>query len=143
MNNKERAILQNLLKLYVDMYPAKDLFNKLYFKYSPEDVEKTINSLQQKEKPSSQNRKTKIKDEISSIKSEHQVLSYYMKNLQYNRNDKKSKDTCLKKVTLEELKYLYKILYTSPLRKNTRKNEILDLIEKYFASIDRARNLKP
>jgi hypothetical protein len=144
MNNKEQNILQSLLKLYVDMYPSKELFNKLYFKHSPQDVENTILSLQEEKKPTpNTKRKKTLKAAISSIHSEDQVHSYYLQNLQYDRNDNKSKELCLKKITLEELKHLYSILYTSPLRSGLRKSDVLDLIARYFASIDRARSLKP
>jgi hypothetical protein len=144
MNSKEQRILQSLLKLYVDMYPSKELFNKVYFKYSPQDVEKTIISLQEEKTPSpNTKRKKTLKEAISSIHSEDQVHSYYLRNLQYDRNDSKSKESCLKKITLEELKHLYCILYTSPLKSSLRKSDVLDLIERYFASIERARSLKP
>jgi hypothetical protein len=144
MNSKEQNILQSLLKLYIDMYPSKELFNKVYFKHSPQAVENMIISLQKEKKPSpSTKRKKSLKEAISSIHSEDQVHSFYLQNLQYDRNDSKSKELCLKKITLEELKHLYCILYTSPLKKSLRKSDILDLIERYFASIDRARSLKP
>jgi hypothetical protein len=143
MNNKEKSVLQSLLKFYVDMYASKDLFNKIYFKYSPQDVENVINSLQNEKKLSPKRDRKPIGELISSIKLENEVESYYSENLQYNRNDKKAKEDCLKKITLDEFKYLYNILYTTPLRKNIRKSELLDLIEKYFASIDRAHSLKP
>jgi hypothetical protein len=144
MNSKEQNILQSLLKLYVDMYSSKELFNKLYFKHSPQDVENTIISLQEEKNPSpNTKRKKTLKEAIFSIHSEDQVHSYYLQNLQYDRNDSKSKELCLKKITLEELKHLYYILYTSPLKRNLRKSDVLDLIERYFASINRARSLKP
>jgi hypothetical protein len=144
MNNKEQNILQSLLKLYVDMYPSKELFNKVYFKHSPQDVENTIISLQEEKKPSpNTKRKKTTREVIASIHSEDQVHSYYLQNLQYDRNDRKSKESCLKKITLEELKHLYSILYTSPLKSSLRKSDVLDLIERYFSSIDRARSLKP
>jgi hypothetical protein len=144
MNSKEQNILQSLLKLYVDMYPSKELFNKVYFKYSPQVVENTIILLLEEKKPGPKTKRKKTPREvISSIHSEDQVHSYYLRNLQYDRNDSKSKESCLKKITLDELKHLYGILYTSPLRKSLRKSDVLDLIERYFASIDRARSLKP
>lgn len=144
MNSKAQNILQSLLKLYVDMYPSKKLFNKVYFKHSPQAVENTIISLLEEKKPSTNARKKRtLKEVISSIHSEDQVHSYYLQNLQYDRNDGKSKELCLKKITLEELKHLYCILYTSPLRRSIRKSDVLDLIERYFASMDRARSLKP
>jgi hypothetical protein len=103
---------------HVSPTSQKELFNKAYFKHSPQDVEKTIISLQEGKKPSPKTKRKKTLNEaISSIHLEDQVHSYYLRNLQYDRNDSKSKDACLKKITLEELKHLYCILYTSPLKK--------------------------
>lgn len=143
MNNKEKGILQNLLNLYVGMYSFKDLFNKKYFKYPPNEVEKVISYLQMGEKKKPEKKKKPISEIILSINSEEQVEAYYLENLQYNRNDKMAKEECLKKITLNELKHLCGILYSSPLRKNIRKCDLLDLIGNYFERIGRARSLKP
>lgn len=143
MNKKEQDILQTILKLYCDLYPSREIFNKNYFKFTPEELENVIKNLHEEQKPNLQKNQNGISESILSIKTVGEVKSFYLENLRYDRSDSKSKEECLKNITGEELKYLYSILYSSPIRTKIRKVELLDLIEKYFDSIDRAFSMKP
>ncbi|MFT8323625.1 MAG: hypothetical protein ABF649_22490 [Bacillus sp. (in: firmicutes)] len=143
MNKREQEILQSLLKLYIDMYPSKNLFNKTYFKYTPEDIKKVFSLIISENQESSQKNRNRIRESILSINTEDEVKNFYLENLLYNQSDIKFKEECLKRISLDELKHLYSILFSSPLRTNIRKNELLDLIRSHFDSIDRAKSMKP
>lgn len=143
MNKKEKDILQSLLKIYKEMYLSKELFNKNNLKYTPEEVENVINNLSVEQKPTSQRNQNAIRESILSIVTADEVKSFYLENLLYDHSDSKSKEECLKNISVDELKYLYSILYSSPVRTTIRKKDLLDLIEKYFDSIDRAFSMKP
>jgi len=143
VNKKEIDILQSLLKIYKEMYLSKELFNKNNLKYTPEEVENVINNLSVEQKPTSQRNQNVIRESILSIVTADEVKTFYLENLSYDHSDSKSKEECLKNISVDELKYLYSILYSSPVRKTIRKIDLLDLIEKYFDSIDRAFSMKP
>jgi uncharacterized membrane protein len=142
MNTKKTAILNNLLNMYKDFYPSSAIFSKSYFKYSIEDVEKVIEELLSKPKIEPKKR-AGIRDEIKSIGSEEETKRFYERNLIYNKEDETSKKECLKRITLDELKYIYSQLYSSPAKAKCKKEELLSLIEKYFNGIDRALGMKP
>lgn len=54
-----------------------------------------------------------------------------------------SKNACLKRISLEELKLIYSQLYCAPAKSKIKKEELLSLIEKSFNGIDRALSMKP
>lgn len=143
MKKKERDILQDLLKLYTDMYPSKELFNKAYFKYAPEEMAKIIDDFLTIKEVTPQQGRNVVRESIQSIQTVEEVGKFYLENLQFDSSDEKSKEECLKSISLNELKHLYNILFSSPIRANIRKNELLELIRNYFESIDRALSMKP
>jgi len=142
MKKKEDEILNNLAKMYKDLYLSKHLFSKEYFKYSPEEVEEVcINRIDYM--PNEIKAKKEIRNDILLIVDAAGVKKFFLENLQYNREADDSKDECLKNISSEELKYLYSKIYSTPIKKNVRKQDILKSIEKYFASIERAMIMKP
>ena len=66
-----------------------------------------------------------------------------MEHLVYNKDDLEAKQECLKKISLEELKVIYKKIYNIEVKSKIKKEELLLLIEKYFNGIDRAISMKP
>jgi len=77
------------------------------------------------------------------IFTEDQVREYYKNNLIYDHSNNDSKKECLKKISASDLLYLCSILFEHPINKNTRKDRLLNIIEHYFNSIDRAISMKP
>lgn len=142
MKRKEQ-ILSNLMDLYEYLYPHRELFKKNYFKFSPEEITQVISDMLS-ENNNNQNKKNRnvIRESITELKTEEDVRTFYQKHLQYNY-DEQSRDEILKSYSMEELTYIYNILYSMPLRSKIRKNEIFNLIERYFESIDRALRMKP
>lgn len=147
MNKKEQDILQSLLKVYSDFYASKDLFNKSYFKYSPEEIQQVLSHLLNEQETNVPKTKTKrkssVRDTVLSINSVDAVKTFYLKNLLYDRGDLQSKAVCLKSITVDELKHLYRALYSSPVRTKVTKSELLTFIENYLEGIDRALSMKP
>ncbi|MDP4094959.1 MAG: hypothetical protein Q8920_16575 [Bacillota bacterium] len=143
MSKKNNQIFLNLLNLYKAMYNSKEIFNRNYFKYSIQEVHNAIElALSANDTPPREN-KSQIRDSILMLKNEDDVKIFYKQNLQYDHSNKQSKEECLKNFSLNELKHLYSILYTTPNRKSVRKGELLDSIEKYFNAMDRAFSMKP
>ena len=87
----------------------KDLLKKL--KYDPKDIE----NLLQDQNTANINKKveTKIRPEILNIKTEEEVYTYLEENIFMvfqNEIDEVEKNNILKKITAEEIKYLYQIV---------------------------------
>ncbi|MGG1654372.1 hypothetical protein ACIFOF_24740 [Paenibacillus sp. NRS-1780] len=148
MSSKKNEIIQALFSLYKDMYDAKNLFNKAYFKYSPDQVFKELKEeLADVSIDTSKNadvsKSSVLRDEILSLKDEMDVMNYAKKTFVYSNDDIDTRDNILKSFSTEELKHMYNILYSSPLRSKVRKTDILTAIEKYFDSMDRVRSMKP
>lgn len=100
----------------------KNLLNKL--KYPPEDVRAALN----KEITVKKNSEAKIKADIINIRNKDEAVNYFKDNLQIffdpTINDEQ-KNTITKKVTQNELKYLYQIIYGIQLEGTHNKSEIL------------------
>lgn len=141
--NKEKEIIKNLLNLYNDMYKSKKLFNSSYFKYEPEEVEALFKSILYSEDNLTEAKTPKVSESVLSLKTDEEVRNFYNLNLKHNYNSELDRKNCLSKISLNDLKYLYSILYSTPVRSNASKNELLNLIEKYFSRIDRAMVMKP
>ena len=82
-------------------------------------------------------------DITSKIFTEDQVRKYCKNNLIYDHSSNDSKKECLKKISSSDLLYLCSILFEHPINKNTRKDRLLNIIEHYFNSINRAISMKP
>ncbi|WP_160680804.1 hypothetical protein [Clostridium sp. C8-1-8] len=143
MEDKQQEILENLISLYKEMYKAKNLFNKGYFRYSPADVEKAITKALSEGKDVIKKEKPALKQAIIAIDNKEEVEKFYRSKLTYNHSNDTERKKCLDKVTVDDLKHLYYILYEDQPKKGLRKGDIFNLIEKYFETIDRALMLKP
>lgn len=148
MSSKKNEIIQSLFSFYKQMYDSKDLFNKSYFKYSPDQVFKELkNELTNVSIDNLKNTEVSknliLREEIASLKDEKDVKHYFKNNAFYSSDETDIRENILKNFSTEELKYIYNILYSSPLRSKVRKTDILIAIEKYFDSMDRVRSMKP
>jgi hypothetical protein len=143
MNKKTQEAIQALINLYKDMYQSKTLFNKSYFRYSPEEMDNILSNIISKEKNTKVLNKKPIRESILALKNEADVKKFYQENLLYDHGDEKAREERLKDYSTNELGYIYNLIYTSPIRSKARRAELLDLIEKYFESIDRAISMKP
>jgi hypothetical protein len=139
MQTKKTDILACLVDLYKDLYAHKDLF-KANFKYSISEVEDFYEQQMEYLFDTNTGKKTHGKEKISNdvivLKTPDDVKEYLF-------NNNLSKDDLLKKLSLDEFAYLYKIIYSSPLKSNMRKSDALNTIEKYFNGISRAISMKP
>ncbi|MEK4508231.1 hypothetical protein [Paenibacillus sp. FSL K6-2524] len=144
MSKRKHEIIQAVLTLYKDMYNVREIFRNSYFKYTPEEVIKEFEELLIKQESLPTNDKTvTLKDSILALSNEEDMKRFYLENLVYDHSDINAKEERLKTYSVEEYKYMYNILYSSPPRSNIRKGELLSAIEKYFDSIDRAKSMMP
>jgi uncharacterized protein YdeI (YjbR/CyaY-like superfamily) len=138
MQTKKTDILASLVAVYKDLYIHKDLFT-VDFKYSISEVENFYEQMKASSNTSiteKRHEKGKISDNIMALKTPDDVKEYLSSNNQ-------SKDDFLKKLSHDEFAYLYNIIYSSALKSNMRKIDVLNTIEKYFNSISRAISMKP
>ncbi|WP_160680793.1 hypothetical protein [Clostridium sp. C8-1-8] len=143
MEGNQQEILENLISLYKEMYKAKNLFNKSYFRYTPSEVEKAINKAFSEGQDAIKKEKSKVNESILAIRTIEEVEKFYRSTFTYDYSNDKERKNCLKKIKLDDMKHLYYILYSSQPRKSATKRELLSLIEKYFESIGLALSLKP
>lgn len=84
------------------------------------------------------------KAEIADIKTKEQVLAYFKEHLlsifQPDITDEE-KNNILKKVTLEEIRYLYKIIFGIPLADKYKKIDAVYKIKDFFDSEERTADL--
>jgi len=142
MKNKKNDILSYLEKIYKDIYIHKDLFN-INFKYSVNEIEsvcKEIQDLFETDNIIKSNTKQTISEEIQALKTTDDIKDFLSK---YRCNGILSKDELVNKFSLNDINYLYQIIYLTPLKSNMRKIDALNSIEKYFYGISRAVSMKP
>lgn len=142
---KEKDILKTLLKCYKDFEPLKDssALHKGYFKYSAEEAEAAVHKLISLQEEGAAAKKPAVRDEIQKIDNIEMAKQFYMHHLVYNKEDTEAKKKCLKSISLDELKMLYKKIYSEETRSKITKEEVLLQIEKYFNGIERALSMKP
>jgi len=142
MPNKKSDILSYLVKLYKDIYTHKELLN-INFKYPINEIENTCKEIQElfeADNKTKSDTKQTISDEIKMLKTSDDVRNFLLK---YHSNGILLKDELINKFNLNDFKYLYKIIYLTPLKSNMRKSDAIDSIEKYFYGISRAVSMKP
>jgi hypothetical protein len=138
MQAQKTDILASLVAVYKDLYAHKDLFT-VDFKYSVSEVENFYEQMKASSSTSvteKRREKGKISDNIMALKTPDDVKEYLSGNNQ-------SQEDFLKKLSLDEFAHLYNIVYSSSLKPNMRKIDVLNTIEKYFNSISRAISMKP
>lgn len=149
MNNSNEKIKNDLLDLYEILYHMGESNKTLSFfspeilkkiKYKPEEVKKVLNITNTAIEKSKQS----ISSEISSIKTQNQALDYFSKNLSdvFRPNiSETEKNDILKKVTLEELKYLYQIVFGIPMENKCKKMDIIYKMKDYHENEKRTVDL--
>ncbi len=142
---KDKDILKKLSQVYKDFECLKDrkIFPKDYFKYSVEEVEETVKKIVDQEVKDKPIKKKAVRCEVQMIDNVEMAKKFYLEHLVYNKDDLEAKQECLKKISLEELKVIYKKIYNIEVKSKIKKEELLLLIEKYFNGIDRAISMKP
>lgn len=143
MKQKEQSLLQNFLELYTELYEVKHIYKEKYFKYTPEDAKALIENIIQEADRLPRSPGNEIRQEIKDISTEDEVKKYFYKYLVYDRNNPEEKERILNQINTTELKRLYTILYSTPVKTKIRKAELMDFIGNYFASIDRALSMRP
>jgi len=142
MSNKKNDILSYLVNIYKDIYTHKDLF-KINFKYPVNEIESVCKEIQDLFETSNiikSNINQAISEEIQTLKTSDDIKDFLSK---YYFNGILSKDELINKFSLNDINYLYQIIYLTPLKSNMRKIDALNSIEKYFYGISRAASMKP
>lgn len=143
MNKKEKDVLIKLQNLYKELYPSREIFASKLFPFEPDDVSQIIDNIL-KDTGVTNSKSVIIREEISAIKTKEQVREYMEKlNLLGAGYRDISENEIASKITQAEYKYLYSILYNTPIASKTKKDIIIQHIIKYFNGIDRAQSLKP
>lgn len=145
INEKDRDILNRLVKLYRDFECLRecDALRKGYFKYSIKEVEEAVDRLLAQPNDETRIKKPNIREEIKMINNKEKARQFYLEHLTYDREDNAAKQSCLKNITLDELKLIYSKIYDTEIKSKVTKEALLSLIERYFSGIDRALSMKP
>jgi len=149
MGNNREEIKRDLISLYTYIHSlsqsegaihffGKDILKKV--RYKPEEIVKALEfSNAMTEKP-----KQKIKTEINEIKTREQVLAYFKENLlPVCQPDivEGERNAVLKNVTLEEIRYLYKIIFDIPPANTCKKIDAIYKIKDFFDNEERTADL--
>lgn len=149
MNNSDKKIKNDLLDLYEILYHMEENNKASSFfspeilkriKYKPEEVKKVLNITDTVIEKSKQS----VSNEISAIKTQSQALEYFAKNISdvFKPNiSETEKNAILKKVTLEELKYLYQIVFGIPIENKCKKMDIIYKMKDYHENEKRTVDL--
>lgn len=150
MNNSEK-IKQDIFDLYEVFYTIKEnektscflgteILKKL--RYEPDEVKKALNI--EKNKKANQD----FPSEISFISTREQAVKYFNDNLEHIFQpdiSETEKNTILKKVTSEELKHLYYIIFGITWKGKCKKENILYKIKEFCEdekrTVDLTKNL--
>ena len=167
MYSQSEDIKKDLLELYEILYYASQneatarLFSRdilKLVKYEPKDVVEALShngnksiSVKPKREMSAaatiinaDSRPIAISQTISNIKTRDQVKTYFDQNLLLAcRVDitEEERNNILKHVSIEELKYLYTIVYEMPFLRKAKKINIVYEIKKYFDDKKRTADL--
>lgn len=149
MSNINENIKKDLIKLYEDLYclsqceAAANFFNKntlKKLKYNPEEIKEALESTSIVSEKTNQ----KIKPEIIEIENKEQVFLYFKDNLLVICQPditEEEKNNILRKTTLEEIKYLYQIVFDIPLADKCKKIDAIYKIKDFFDNEQRTADL--
>lgn len=149
MSDSNKKIKTDLLDLYEILYymgkndKASSFFSTEVIKkikYKPEEIKKVLNITD----PVIKKNRQSLSNEISSIKTRNQALEYLAKNIfVIFRPDisETEKNDIIKKVTLEELKYLYQIVFGISMENKCKKMDIVYKIKDYYENEKRTADL--
>lgn len=154
MSKLHENMKKDLLFVYNELYclsqckVAENFFDEKFLKrlkYKPEEVEEMLHF---SDDMSEKKRNTNNSEIINNIQTVEQVRNYFEDNLltvcQPNISEE-DKSSALKKVTLEEIKHLYQIIFGIPLKDKCRKIDAVYKIRDYFENekrtVDLTKNL--
>ncbi len=148
MNNSER-IKRDIYELYEVFYNIGQNDQSSFFfnteilkklKYKPNEVKKVLNLDEHSVKKSKQD----ISLEILSISTREEAVKYFRDNLVQIFQPEISeiaKNTILKKITAEELKHLYYIIFGITLEGKCKKTDIIYKIKEFCEDEKRTADL--
>jgi len=147
VKSNHRTIKKDLLYLYEIFYKSKEssLLDKKVvsrLKYSLGEIKQALEL--ENDLCHNGNSKPKKETNTSQIVSIDQLRSFYESDLRqlYDYTiDEKVKKEILLSISLDELKRLYAIIYTSPISNNTKKKEIVDKIRYFFRDEARTKSI--
>lgn len=149
MGNNSENIKKDLISLYTFLYymskneAANNFFSKEILKklkYNPDDIAEILECCNTSE----EKQKSKIRPEIVEIKTKEQVLAYFKEYLlPICQPDilEEEKNNILKKITLEEIRSLYKIIFGISLADKCKKVDAIYKIKDFFDNEERTADL--
>ena len=136
---KKDNIIDNICKIYEELYKLHDegkLFPNIsnLMVYSPEEVEKAIRPV---EKETEKKRKAKI-DDNHKKPYENRFQVYTQDEVRYFLKTEKDNN----KITANDLRYMYKVVFSMECHKSLTKRDIINKLQDYFRGLDRTADLK-
>ncbi len=149
MNKSRETIRKDMFHLYTALHDmsqcetapivfSKDLLK--YLKYDAKEVEQALDisdGLPERAKP-------KMKTEIVELQTKEQVLHYFREHiLPICQPDtmEEEKTVLLKKITLEEIGYIYQLVFGIPLTGKYKKIDVIYKIKDFFDNEERTQDL--
>lgn len=156
MKNNNTEIKKDLYDIYayfklisenttIENVYKKQFLNK--FKYSLDEVSKSLglNDIEPNDNTNSKKKVVKsLNKETSEICNIYSLREFYYRNFEqlfYADVDEKYEKKILKSVTVEELKRLYTIISTVPIKKNKKKKDIIYMFKYYFDDESRTNDI--
>ena len=161
MNKKQQTVLKKLLNMYSELYAHDNLFNKNLFFGTPEEIsqlfsseladtvslaEYTSSSIRDDVRAlkTAEHTSSSIRDDVQGLKTAEQVREF-IANLELldGQHETLTENKAATDLTIAEYKYIYSVLYQTPIKGKIKKETLINYIVKYFKGIDRAQALKP
>lgn len=144
MNKKQQLALKNLLNMYSELYSQKKLFNDNLFFGTPEEISQIFSSELLCTAPSVNPRTSIIRHDVQELKTIEQVREFISKlELLDGTYESLTENKAAIELTIADYKYIYSVLYQTPITGKIKKETLINYIVKYFKGIDRAQSLKP
>lgn len=149
MNKNGENIKRDLLHLYTALFnvsqceAAPVIFGKellKYLKYDSKEIEQALgicDGMPEKAKP-------RIKTEIVELQTKQQVLHYFREHILpicQPDTDEEEKAVLLKKITMEEIGYIYQLVFGIPLMGKYKKVDVIYKIKDFFDNEERTQDL--
>lgn len=144
MNKKQQTVLKKLLNMYSELYAHDNLFNKNLFFGTPEEISQIFSSELADTVSLAEHTSSSIRDDVQGLKTAEQVREF-IANLQLldGQYETLTENKAATDLTIAEYKYIYSVLYQTPIKGKIKKETLINYIVKYFKGIDRAQALKP
>lgn len=144
MNKEQKQALSKLLNLYTELYPCKDIFKSKLFPYTPDELSCIFAFDVPTEKNLCEKHSNSIREDVKALQTVEQVKDYILSlELLDGKYETLAENKLASELTIADYKYIYSILYTSPVSSKIKKETLIGYIVKYFKGIERAQALKP